>query len=295
MNYIASCFYAIPLGIRYMVMSAIGFSLMGMFVKLTHAQGIPVLEIVAARALISAVISFVDIKRKGILLLGQRRGLLFLRGTVGAFALMCVFYALVNIPFADATVLQYLHPMFTAVLAILFLRERLHRSTLTCIALSFVGLIVVVRPDFLFGSFTVQYAPIAIIAAILGAFGSAVGYVLVRKLNATEDPSVIIFYFPIIALPLSLLLLGKDIVMPQGWSWLFLLLVGMTTQLGQVGLTKAMQTETASKATSFSYLQVAFAALLGWWVFSEIPTVWTFVGGGLILLGAFINVVWKEK
>jgi drug/metabolite transporter (DMT)-like permease len=278
-----------------MLMSALGFSLMGMFVKLSSLQGIPVLEIVAARALVSAVISFFDVRRKGISLLGNRKGLLFARGLAGAIALVCVYYALVTIPFAEATVLQYLHPMFTAILAIAFLRERLHASTVICILLSFLGLLLIVRPDFLFGGLVGQYPTLSILAAIAGAFGSAVAYVLVRKLNATEDPSVIIFYFPIIALPLSLILLGDDFVMPQGWTWLLLLLVGIATQIGQIGLTKAMQTETASKATSFSYLQVVFAALLGWLVFSEVPGLWTVIGGGLIILGAFINMVWKEK
>ena len=285
----------LPLGARYMILSALGFALMGACVKLVSARGIPVLEIVAARALISAVISYADVKRKGISLWGNRKDLLCARGIAGALALVCVYYALVNIPFAEATMLQYLHPMFTAILAIFFLRERLHGSTLLCIIFSFVGLLIIVRPSFLFGDLQASYSLLAIVAAIAGAFGSAVAYVLVRKLNETEDPSVIIFYFPIVALPFSLILLGDNVVMPQGWSWLLLLGVGVATQIGQIGLTKAMQTETASKATSFSYLQVVFAALLGWFVFSEAPVMWTWVGGGLIIMGAFINVIFREK
>ncbi|MGH1441438.1 MAG: DMT family transporter [Cellvibrionaceae bacterium] len=285
----------LPLAARYMILSALGFAVMGACVKLVHARGIPVLEIVAARALVSAFISYADVKRKKLSIWGHRKGLLFARGIAGALALVCVYYALVHIPFAEATMLQYLHPMFTAVLAIIFLRERLHSSTLLCIVFSFIGLLIIVRPSFLFGGLQADYSLIAIAAAIAGAFGSAVAYVLVRKLNETEDPSVIIFYFPIIALPFALVLLGSDFVMPQGWSWLLLLGVGVATQVGQVGLTKAMQTETASKATSFSYLQVVFAALLGWLVFSEVPVIWTWIGGGLIVLGAFINVVYRGK
>lgn len=285
----------LPLGARYMILSALGFAVMGACVKLVSARGIPVLEIVAARALVSALISYIDVKRKGISVWGKRKGLLCARGLAGALALVCVYYALVNIPFAEATMLQYLHPMFTAILAIFFLKERLQKSTLLCIVLSFIGLLIIVRPSFLFGGLHADYPTLAIVAAIAGAFGSAVAYVLVRKLNETEDTSVIIFYFPIIALPFSVILLGDDFVMPQGWSWLLLLGVGIATQVGQVGLTKAMKTETASKATSFSYLQVVFAALLGWFVFSEAPVIWTWIGGGLIILGAFLNVFLKDK
>lgn len=277
-----------------MLFSALGFALMGAFVKLAYLDGIPVLEIIAARALVSIFLSYLDVKRKRIHIWGHRKGLLLSRGLAGAFALMCVYYALVNIPFAEATMLQYLNPMFTAVLAVLFLGERIQGSTLLCIVLSFTGLIVIVRPDFLFGDSSSDYSWLAVVAAIGGAFGSGVAYVLVRKLSVSEDPSVIIIYFPLVALPVSLILLGNNLVMPQGITWLWLLLVGVFTQVGQLGLTKAMQTETASKATSFSYMQVVFAAVLGGLVFSEIPTVWTFIGGGLIILGAFINMSSKK-
>ncbi len=118
---------------------------------------------------------------------------------------------------------------------------------------------------------------------------------LVRKLSVTEDPSVIIIYFPLVALPLSIVLLGSDFVMPQGMTWIWLLLVGVFTQVGQIGLTKAMQTETASQATSFAYTQVVFAVVLGWLVFAELPSVWTYIGGGLIILGAFVNIAYRDK
>ena len=284
-------FFSLPLSARYMLMSVVGFSLMGAFVKVAFAQGIPVLEIVAARALISAVLSYVDLRRKGISLWGKRKDLLIARGVSGALALICVYTALVSIPFADATVIQYLHPMFTALLAILFLCEKLRLSTSLCIVLSFLGLLLIVRPVFLFGGLGGDYPLWAVGIAVAGALGSAVAYVLVKKLSTSEEPSVIIFYFPIIALPLALILLGDDIVMPQGWAWVSLLSVGVATQVGQIGLTKAMQTASASQATSLSYLQVVFAVLLGIAFFDEIPTLWTLAGALLILTGAFVSVV----
>ena len=280
----------IPLGARYMLFSALGFALMGAFVKLAYRDGIPILEIIAVRAVISIFLSYADVKRKGISLWGNRKVLLLARGLTGAFALMCVYYALVNMPFAEATMLQYLNPMFTAILAIIFLGERVQRTTLLCIILSFTGLLIIVRPEFLFAEVSGNYSLLAVMAAISGAFGSGVAYALVRKLSGSEDPSVIIIYFPLVALPVSLLLLGNQLVMPQGITWLWLLCVGIFTQIGQFGLTKAMQTETASKATSFSYMQVVFAAILGWLMFSETPTIWTFTGGSLIILGAFITI-----
>ncbi|WP_370298104.1 EamA family transporter, partial [Pontibacterium sp.] len=116
----------------------------------------------------------------------------------------------------------------------------------------------------------------------------------VRQLSSSEDSSVIIFYFPLIALPVSVLLLGDDFVMPNLEALVLLSLVGIFTQVGQVGLTKAMQYEKAGKAMAYSYVQVIFSRVLGWAFFSEIPTLWTLVGGGLIIAGALINVLWKR-
>ena len=284
----------LSLGMRYMILSAFGFSLMAVCVKLASGQGMPVLEIVAARALVSLVLSYVDVRRKGISLLGHKKHLLVLRGMVGALALICVYYAITQMPLAEATVLQYLHPMFTAVLALIFLKERIQTSTMLSVVFSFIGLLLVARPEIFFGLSKSDLSWFAISAAVLGAFGSALAYVLVRKLNETEDASVIIFYFPMVALPISIGLLGSDFVMPTGWAWLTLLFVGIFTQIGQIGLTKAMRTETASKATAFSYLQVVFAVLLGWLIFGEIPDFWVVLGGGLILIGAIVNAFWKR-
>lgn len=285
----------IPLAFRYALLSAFGFAVMSACVKLASIRAIPVLEIVAARSIVSLVLSYLVVRHKGLPLFGQRKGLLIARGSVGALALICVYYSVTTIPLAEATVLQYLHPMFTAVLAMLFLKERLHLSTLMCIALSFLGLIAIAQPPVIFGTQANPIALLSLTAALLGSFGSAVAYVLIRKLNETEDPSVIIFYFPLITLPLALVLLGDNFVMPSGWDWLILLLVGVFTQLGQIGLTKAMQTETASKATAYSYIQVLFSALLGWLIFSETPMLWTWVGTGLIILGALVNVFCSAK
>ncbi|RDE18887.1 DMT family transporter [Motiliproteus coralliicola] len=290
---IASQFQAIPAGIRYMLLSALGFALMAACVKQVAGYGIPVLEIVAARALVSLLISYLDVKRKKISIWGQHHTLLLARGIVGALALVCVFYAVTTMPLASATLLQYLHPAFTAVLAWLFLKERIQRATLLCICLSLAGLVVIINPGLL-AQQVGSLPPLSLVAALLGSFGSALAYVIVRRLSRVEDSSVIIFYFPLIALPLSLLLLGDDFVMPGPEAFGLLVLVGIFTQLGQVGLTKAMQHESAGKATAYSYVQVIFAFVLGWVFFEEIPSLATWLGGALIIGGALVNALGKR-
>lgn len=279
----------IPISVRFMILSALAFSLMTACVKLVSIYNIPVFEIVAARAFVSLIISYSDIKRKKISVWGNNKKLLMLRGVIGTFALICIFYAVTILPLAEATLLQYTYPVITAILALFFLKEKIQRSTLFCIAFCLLGLLVMGKPNFTVSSSN-ALPWFSVMLALLGAFGSAVAYIIVKKLSKSEDSSVIIFYFPLIALPLSLLLLGDDFVMPDLPALVLLLFVGIFTQIGQVGLTKAMQSADVNKVAAYSYVQVVFSILLGIIVFNEIPSIWTLAGGGLIILGALINV-----
>jgi drug/metabolite transporter (DMT)-like permease len=152
-----------------------------------------------------------------------------------------------------------------------------------------------VRPGFLFGGPISSLTDFAVFIAVLGAFGSACAYVIVRKLAATEHPLVIVMYFPMISLPATIPFLWGHFVMPHGVVWLYLLAIGLFTQVGQVSLTKGMQTESAGRATSFSYLQIVFAAILGILVFNEQLHLLTLIGATLIISGAMINLAWKRK
>ena len=275
-----------------MLISALAFALMAALVKEAGQLGIPLLQIIFVRALISVALSLIDIARAGVHPLGHRRVWLFARGLSGFFALTGVFYALIHLTMAQATVLQYLHPVFTALLAFLFLAERPTTATLACIALSLLGLTCIVSPYWVTSDATP--APLwPVIAGLGGAFGSGVAYTLVRKLVTTEHPSVIVLYFPLVCVPGTLLLGSADFVWPTAAGWWVLLGVGCFTQLGQLALTKAMQQDAASRVTSLSYVQIIFAATLGWLTFGEIPTQATLLGGGLILLGAIVSA-WMQ-
>ncbi|MCB5160497.1 DMT family transporter [Marinomonas algarum] len=286
---IVSIFHKVPIGIRYVLMSAAGFALMATLVKWVSTYGIPVFEIVAARCLVSVVMSYVAVKRKGISILGNNRKLLFARGAIGTLALMCVYYALTTLPLAEATLLQYVHPVFTALLALFFLGEKITKYMVICIALSLSGLLFIAGADV----FSIAHASLpllSVVLALMGALGSAIAYVIVRRLSKTEDSSVIIFYFPMIAFPLSVLLLGDNFVMPTFDVFILLIFIGVFTQIGQLGMTMGMKTLAAGVASAYSYIQLVFTVALGWLVFSEIPVITTWIGGALIVCGALVNV-----
>ncbi len=284
----------ISLGARYMAASALAFSVMMALVKLA-GRHLPSQEIVLARAIVTLVLSYGILKAARRNPWGTNRRLLLFRGVLGFVGLSCVYYAVTHLPLAEATVLHYVQPVFTSLLALLFLREALHRGVVLSCAASLVGVVLVTRPAFLFGEASSALDPVAAGVAVLGAFFSASAYIVVRRLAATEDPVVIVLYFPLVAVPASIPPLVPVAVWPAGIDWLVLLGVGVTAQLGQVWLTRGLQKETAGRATAVTYLQVVFCALWGVLFFGEVPNAWTATGAGLILVSTLLLAIHPRR
>jgi drug/metabolite transporter (DMT)-like permease len=275
----------IPRGLRYMATGAFFFSVMSLLVKLA-GQRVPSQEIVLARSLIMAVISFIALRSRRIPVLGERRRLLVVRGLLGFGALSCFYYALVHLPLADATVIQYTNPAFAAVFAVFVLGERMRAREVLCIALSITGVLLVARPGFLFGAGT-GLNPVAAGVALLGAILSAAAYVTVRLL-AAEHHLVVIFYFAVISSLGSLPGTLVNPVVPGALELLLLLGVGISTQLGQIYMTRGLHLERAGRATATSLVQIVFAGIWGAVFFAQIPGPAGLIGAGLIVAGVLL-------
>ncbi|MFO7768929.1 MAG: DMT family transporter [bacterium] len=269
-------------GMRWMVLAALFFSLMSLFVKWA-GRWFPAQEVVFARSVGVMAISGCMLRRSGISPRGSDRRRLLLRSSFGFVALMCFYYAIIHLPLADVTVIQYTNPVFTVLLAAWFLREGVGRKEVTVTAVSLAGVVLVARPTFLFGTSAAALDPVAVGVALLGAVMSAAAYVTVRRLGRTEDPMVIVFWFAAFSVVASLPALAMNPVMPVGWQWLVLAGVALFTHMGQISITHGLKLERAGRATSVGYLQIVFAALWGLLFFAEVP-------GPLSVLGALLIV-----
>jgi drug/metabolite transporter (DMT)-like permease len=275
-------------GVRYMLASALAFSVMSLFVKWA-GERIPSQELVFARSVLSFAMSFALLRRAGVSPLGNRRGLLVLRGLYGFGGLSCAYYALTHLPLAEATLLSYLHPIFTSLLAIRVLGERPDPRLAVSIATSTAGVVLVTRPFGLLGAASAPLDPVAVGVAIGGAFFVACAYVGVRQLSRTEHPLVIVLYFPMIAAPASLPATLRHGVWPEGVEWIAIAGIAVFAQLGQVWITRGLGLVPAGRATAISYTQIAFAALFGALIFGEIPGPATLAGTALIVAGTWIS------
>ncbi len=273
----------------WMLSSALSFSLMGVCVKALGGR-IPVVEVVLARSLVSLLLSVAMLRQAGLNPWGQRRWLLVLRGLIGTAALFCVFAALAQLPLAAATVLQYLHPTFTALLAWLLLRERVGPRVLLAALLGWLAVILLSSPAELLGLRGAPLPLAGVLLALAGALLSACAYVSVRALGRSEHPLVIVFYFPLVGLAVTLLPVLIDPVLPTAAECLALVGVGLFTQLGQIGITKGLLGMPAARATAMSYGQVPLAALWGWCVFHEQLDPDTALAAGLVLAATLLTL-----
>jgi drug/metabolite transporter (DMT)-like permease len=255
----------------WVLLSSVSFALMGLCIKQVGGRW-PVAEVVLARAIVSLVLSVWMLHQADVSPWGQRRWLLVWRGVVGTIALFCVFGALAGLPLGAATVLQYLNPTFTALLAWIWLGEPFTLRIALAVLLGWLGVVVLTDPtQMVAGLSSLPLQPVML--GLAGAFCSAVAYVSVRALGRSEHPLVVVFYFPLMSLPMTVPLVLANPVMPTGTELIWLVGVGVFTQLGQIGITKGLIGLPAARATAIGYGQVPIAALLGVLVLGEsIPT-----------------------
>lgn len=280
-----------PVGVRYMAGAALLFSVMSLLVKVV-GQRVPTMEVVFSRSVITLVITAGLVRSKGLDMWGSpsSRGLLVARGVLGFSAVACFFYALSHLPLAEATVIQYTNPVWTAIIAALFLSEHLKLVEIVGVAASLAGVVLVARPEVLFGGATAGLDPLAVGIALSGSVLSASAYVTIRSLGSDEHPYVIIFYFALIGTvgSTALLPVTANLVWPTGEEWLAMLGVGLTAQAAQIFLTLGLQHERAGRAMAVGYLQIVLAAIWGLVFFAEFPDPLGLVGIAMILSGTFV-------
>ena len=272
-------------GIRYMLFAVFTFSLMKVFVKtLSH---IPVIEVILFRAIISLVISFLLLKRQQVPVLGKNKPLLIARGVTGAIALTLNFYLIQEIPLATASTLTYLAPVFSTLIGVFLVKERVKWIQWFFFITSFSGILII-------QGFDSRISFIHLSIGITTSIFMGLAYNFVRKLNTTEHPLVIIFYFPLVLLPVASIWTALVWVQPIGMDWVYLLMVGITTQIAQFFMTKSYQQAEISTVSILNYLGIIFSLLFGFYLFDETFNLMTYLGMGLVLSGVILNVVIKN-
>lgn len=240
------------LALFHMAVAAFFFSLMALAVK--GVPRLPVVEVVFVRAFLSLALSVLLLKRRGVRLWGTNKPLLVLRGVFGTVGLLAYFSTLHELPLATATVIQYLSPIFTALVASRAVGEKVGARRWLCFAISFAGVAMLKGFDH-----SVRWPILAL--GVMGSFGSAMAYNCIARLRHGEDSQVIMLYFPLITTPLMAPWAWSVWVEPMPQEWLMLLLVGLFVQTAQYFMTLSYQHGRPAAVGIVGYLGVLFALL----------------------------------
>ncbi|WP_240915507.1 DMT family transporter [Polaribacter sp. 20A6] len=272
--------------IFYMIFSVIAFSLMNTVVK--YLNDFSAYQIVFFRSIGTLFFTVPLILKAKIPILGNNKKLLFIRGLAGVISLTTFFQALNYLAIGTAVSLRYTSPIFAAILALIFLKEKIKPVQWFLFLLSFAGVLII-------KGFGVDVNSIGILFVLLSAISLGVIFVVIRKIGDTENPLVIINYFMVMAFVFGGIMSINNWKNPTSLEWLLLLSLGVFGYVGQIYMTKALQSHETNVIAPLKYLEVVFMIAIGAFWFGEIYNLWTILGVFLIMFGLIYNIYLKRK
>ena len=265
-----------------MFLSTLAFFFANVFVK--QVAHIPAMETVFFRCIVATAICLYGLRGIKGAAIGSNRVMLLLRGLFGTTALFCFFLTLQQMPLASAQTIQYLSPIFTATIGIFILSESIRPVQWAFYAVAFAGVLVIERVDD-------RISPLYLGLGILSAFCSGMAYNLVRSLRGKEHPLTVVLHFQLVGAVIGFVSLFFQWEWPRGWDWLYLLLVGIFSQLGQIFLTNALQRERIAGVAIINYTGLVYAITVGWIVFGEAQGIGSLLGMALVVAGVMMSVM----
>ncbi len=289
-------------GILLMLLASLSFAMMGGFAKVV-SQTLPPVEVTFFRNIFGVIIVGFAIWRSPLRQMGGKPLLLLFRGMMGFAALLSYFYIMAHIPLAEAVTYNKTSPIFVALFAYIFLKEKLHPSAIVAVIVGFAGIVLVAQPEG--GSFD-KYD----ILGIFSGIGAALAYTSIRELRKYYDTRAIVMSFMAVGTiaPLILMLVTPYVhvssefdwmfaafVMPQGIEWLYVVAVGIFATVSQLLMTKAYELTKAGIVGTISYSNIVFALIIGVMLGDPIPEFWTVLGIILVILSGLLVALPKGK
>lgn len=278
-------------GIFYVIISALGFSLMNFFV--VKAGDLPTFQKALFRnggAMIVSLFLFIksgdtpDTKPSDL-------GILLMRAVFGSIGLFCNFYALDHLVLSDASILNKLAPFFTLILSALFLKEKTNWKQFLFVSLAFVGMLFVVRPEMHFSE-----SMVASVVGVIGGFGAGTAYACVRALGKRGMPSSeIVFGFSLVSTIVAIPFVIIDHAPMSSLQIFYLSMASVSATIGQFGITLAYKEAPSKEISIFEYFTVVFSALWGILFLGQIPYWTSIIGYAIIFVSAYLLFLYNKK
>lgn len=265
------------------------FSVMSAMVKLAAGEGTPIPVIMFWRFAFGCIPVFGYIlwqrKFRESLFHGQWMGLTA-RSGMGLIAQWCTFTSLAMLPIAEATTLHFASPFIMTLLSIYVLKERVGVWRWGAILLGFVGVLFILRPDFS-GDFAGQF--IALCAAAV----MAINMLMIRSLASRVNVEAITLYVHLIGVAVMFPIMLSVGYTPSPKAFAYLIVAGFVAGFAQLLLNYAYLTAPAPYVSAFSYIQIVFVTVLGFWIFGNLPGP-TFFLGAAIIVGSGVIIIVRE-
>ena len=269
------------LGFLYMFISICAFSVMDLIVK--WSENYPVGEVLFFRGLFGMITIFFLIPREKYFNFYKtnRPMLHFKRCIAGLIAIVAIFIALRNLPLATVVSISFAAPIFTTILSIFFLSEKVGLYRWLAVIVGFIGLLIISQPGFT--SFNIYY-----IYPIIFCLGLSYVAIAIKKLSSTEPVWLIGFYFSFSIMIISFFTFHQGWIIPNLLDLFLLSMVGILGGLANLWLTQSYKYSDVSLVTPIKYLALVFAILFGYIFWEEIPTIKTLMGAFLVIMSSVI-------
>lgn len=274
------------IGIFWMFVTGLCFIMVTALVK-TMGPRLPAGEAAFLRYAIGLVFvlpSLGAIRAAG--LSGRQWALFSLRGLCHSGAVILWFYAMVRIPIADVTALNYLAPIYVTVGAALFLGEHLAKRRIIAVLMGLIGAAIILRPGF-------REISSGHLAMLLVAVGFAGSYLLAKVMADEVKPGIVVAMLSIfVAIGLAPFALANWIT-PTAQELAMLAGVACFATAGHYTMTMAFAAAPVTITQPVTFLQLIWATVLGMVWFHEDVDIWVIIGG-IVILGSVVFITWRE-
>ena len=264
-----------------MFISICAFSVMDLIVK--WSENYPVGEVLFFRGLFGMITIFFLIPREKYFNFYKtnRPMLHFKRCIACLIAIVAIFIALRNLPLATVVSISFAAPIFTTIMSIFFLSEKVGLYRWLAVVVGFIGILIISQPGFT--SFNIYY-----IYPIIFCLGLSYVAIAIKKLSSTEPVWLIGFYFSFSIMIISFFTLHQGWIIPNLLDLFLLSMVGILGGLANLWLTQSYKYSDVSLVTPIKYLALVFAILFGYIFWEEIPTIKTLMGAFLVIMSSVI-------
>lgn len=277
-------------GVIFIILSALSFTGMNTFVRL--AGDLPTMQKVFFRNFVAMIFAFIAIVKAGDSFKPKKGSMkyLLIRSATGLAGVFGNFYALDKIELSNASMLNKMSPFFALVFSALFIKEKVKPKQAVAIAVAFIGALFIIKPTF--GNSDL----LASLAGFGGGMAAGAAYTCVRWLGIKgENGKLIVLFFSVFSCVLTVPYLIFDYHYMTAFQWFSLLMAGVFAAGGQFAITAAYTHAPSREISVYDYSQIVFAAIVGFFVFGDVPDVWSFVGYFIIIAMAVWMFLYNNR